>query len=81
MTAELPWPALLLGANTVVGPVGAPVRERLLEKRHASQPIGAWSCGSVFTNPPHSATRSFTRASSAKPQVQRSATERDALRL
>ena len=26
--------------------------KRLLEKRHASQPIGAWSCGSVFTNPP-----------------------------
>jgi UDP-N-acetylmuramate dehydrogenase len=25
---------------------------KLLEKRHASQPIGAWSCGSVFTNPP-----------------------------
>jgi len=25
---------------------------RLLEKRHAAQPIGAWSCGSVFTNPP-----------------------------
>jgi UDP-N-acetylmuramate dehydrogenase len=25
---------------------------QLLEKRHASQPIGAWSCGSVFTNPP-----------------------------
>jgi UDP-N-acetylmuramate dehydrogenase len=25
---------------------------RLLEKRHASQPIGTWSCGSVFTNPP-----------------------------
>ena len=24
----------------------------LLEKRHASQPIGDWSCGSVFTNPP-----------------------------
>lgn len=24
----------------------------LLEKRHAVQPIGAWSCGSVFTNPP-----------------------------
>ncbi len=24
---------------------------KLLEKRHASQPIGAWSCGSVFTNP------------------------------
>ena len=26
--------------------------KRLLENRHASQPIGAWSCGSVFTNPP-----------------------------
>ena len=26
--------------------------KRLLEKRHAAQPIGAWSCGSVFTNPP-----------------------------
>jgi len=25
---------------------------RLLERRHASQPIGEWSCGSVFTNPP-----------------------------
>ena len=25
---------------------------KLLEKRYASQPIGAWSCGSVFTNPP-----------------------------
>jgi UDP-N-acetylmuramate dehydrogenase len=25
---------------------------QLLERRHASQPIGAWSCGSVFTNPP-----------------------------
>jgi UDP-N-acetylmuramate dehydrogenase len=25
---------------------------QLLEKRHAAQPIGAWSCGSVFTNPP-----------------------------
>ncbi|MGH8197002.1 MAG: UDP-N-acetylmuramate dehydrogenase [Steroidobacteraceae bacterium] len=25
---------------------------KLLEKRHASQPIGTWSCGSVFTNPP-----------------------------
>ena len=24
----------------------------LLEKRRASQPIGEWSCGSVFTNPP-----------------------------
>jgi UDP-N-acetylmuramate dehydrogenase len=25
---------------------------KLLERRHASQPIGEWSCGSVFTNPP-----------------------------
>jgi len=25
---------------------------RLLERRHAAQPIGEWSCGSVFTNPP-----------------------------
>ena len=24
----------------------------LLEKRRATQPIGEWSCGSVFTNPP-----------------------------
>jgi UDP-N-acetylmuramate dehydrogenase len=29
----------------------ARVRE-LLEKRKATQPIGEWSCGSVFTNPP-----------------------------
>ena len=29
----------------------AQVRE-LLERRKASQPIGEWSCGSVFTNPP-----------------------------
>ncbi len=29
----------------------ARVRE-LLERRRASQPIGEWSCGSVFTNPP-----------------------------
>jgi UDP-N-acetylmuramate dehydrogenase len=26
--------------------------QALLEKRRASQPIGAWSCGSVFVNPP-----------------------------
>jgi UDP-N-acetylmuramate dehydrogenase len=25
---------------------------QLLERRHAAQPIGEWSCGSVFTNPP-----------------------------
>ena len=29
----------------------ADVRE-LLERRKAAQPLGAWSCGSVFTNPP-----------------------------
>jgi UDP-N-acetylmuramate dehydrogenase len=29
----------------------AKIRE-LLDKRKASQPIGQWSCGSVFTNPP-----------------------------
>jgi UDP-N-acetylmuramate dehydrogenase len=26
--------------------------ENLLERRKATQPIGEWSCGSVFTNPP-----------------------------
>jgi UDP-N-acetylmuramate dehydrogenase len=26
--------------------------QQLLERRRASQPIGEWSCGSVFTNPP-----------------------------
>ena len=26
--------------------------DELLERRKASQPIGEWSCGSVFTNPP-----------------------------
>ncbi len=26
--------------------------QELLERRRASQPIGEWSCGSVFTNPP-----------------------------
>jgi UDP-N-acetylmuramate dehydrogenase len=26
--------------------------QKLLEQRKASQPIGEWSCGSVFTNPP-----------------------------
>jgi UDP-N-acetylmuramate dehydrogenase len=31
---------------------GADSIRRLLERRLASQPIGAWSCGSVFTNPP-----------------------------
>jgi UDP-N-acetylmuramate dehydrogenase len=31
---------------------GDAIRE-LLDKRRATQPIGEWSCGSVFTNPPH----------------------------
>lgn len=26
--------------------------KKLLERRHSTQPIGEWSCGSVFTNPP-----------------------------
>ncbi len=26
--------------------------KRLLERRHLTQPIGSWSCGSVFSNPP-----------------------------
>ena len=26
--------------------------QALLERRKATQPIGEWSCGSVFTNPP-----------------------------
>jgi UDP-N-acetylmuramate dehydrogenase len=33
------------------GTSAADVRE-LLERRRAAQPIGEWSCGSVFTNPP-----------------------------
>ena len=33
------------------GENGAAMRE-LLERRRAAQPIGEWSCGSVFTNPP-----------------------------
>jgi UDP-N-acetylmuramate dehydrogenase len=32
-------------------PSGAAIRE-LLDKRKLTQPIGEWSCGSVFTNPP-----------------------------
>jgi UDP-N-acetylmuramate dehydrogenase len=27
--------------------------KKLLERRRAAQPIGEWSCGSVFTNPPN----------------------------
>lgn len=32
--------------------VGDAQMRQLLERRKASQPIGEWSCGSVFTNPP-----------------------------
>ena len=33
------------------GTNGDAIRD-LLERRRETQPIGAWSCGSVFTNPP-----------------------------
>jgi UDP-N-acetylmuramate dehydrogenase len=41
------------------------VRE-LLEKRRASQPIGEWSCGSVFTNPPGDHAARLVEASGLK---------------
>lgn len=34
------------------GSSSAEATKGLLEKRRATQPIGEWSCGSVFTNPP-----------------------------
>jgi len=34
------------------GESSAEATRGLLEKRRATQPIGEWSCGSVFTNPP-----------------------------
>lgn len=34
------------------GHSSAEATKGLLEKRRATQPIGEWSCGSVFTNPP-----------------------------
>ena len=34
------------------GVSSAEATKGLLEKRRATQPIGEWSCGSVFTNPP-----------------------------
>jgi UDP-N-acetylmuramate dehydrogenase len=43
----------------------ARVRE-LLEKRKASQPIGEWSCGSVFTNPPGDHAARLVEASGLK---------------
>ena len=41
------------GSSSSAGPGSTPsaIRE-LLDKRKQSQPIGEWSCGSVFTNPP-----------------------------
>jgi UDP-N-acetylmuramate dehydrogenase len=33
-------------------PADADALQQLLERRRATQPIGEWSCGSVFTNPP-----------------------------
>ena len=43
----------------------AKVRE-LLERRRASQPIGVWSCGSVFTNPPGDHAARLVEASGLK---------------
>jgi UDP-N-acetylmuramate dehydrogenase len=43
----------------------AKVRE-LLERRKASQPIGEWSCGSVFTNPPGDHAARLVEASGLK---------------
>ena len=38
----------------------------LLERRKASQPIGEWSCGSVFTNPPGDHAARLIEASDLK---------------
>jgi len=38
----------------------------LLDKRKATQPIGEWSCGSVFTNPPHDHAARLIEASGLK---------------
>ncbi|HYK25896.1 MAG TPA: UDP-N-acetylmuramate dehydrogenase [Steroidobacteraceae bacterium] len=41
------------GSSATEGSASAEAAVRsLLERRKASQPIGEWSCGSVFTNPP-----------------------------
>jgi UDP-N-acetylmuramate dehydrogenase len=42
---------LAFAAGAGDGAASAALRE-LLERRRESQPIGEWSCGSVFTNPP-----------------------------
>ena len=44
------------------------VRE-LLERRRATQPIGAWSCGSVFVNPPGDHAARLIEASGLKGQA------------
>ena len=38
----------------------------LLERRKATQPIGEWSCGSVFTNPPGDHAARLVEASGLK---------------
>lgn len=40
--------------------------KKLLERRRASQPIGEWSCGSVFTNPPNDHAARLIEASGLK---------------
>jgi UDP-N-acetylmuramate dehydrogenase len=40
--------------------------KKLLERRRASQPIGEWSCGSVFTNPPGDHAARLIEASGLK---------------
>ena len=35
-----------------IADAGTDAIRRLLEERHAKQPVGEWSCGSVFVNPP-----------------------------
>jgi UDP-N-acetylmuramate dehydrogenase len=50
-----PQPAEWFVAATLNFEAGAPSHaqelQQLLERRRATQPIGEWSCGSVFTNP------------------------------
>jgi UDP-N-acetylmuramate dehydrogenase len=41
------------------------IRE-LMEKRRSTQPIGAWSCGSVFSNPPGDHAARLIEASGLK---------------
>jgi UDP-N-acetylmuramate dehydrogenase len=41
-----------LAAQSAAGDFEPVDLQSLLERRKATQPIGEWSCGSVFTNPP-----------------------------